>query len=179
MSKNVFIVSSSPRKDGNSDMLAEEFAKGARDAGHAVQKINVRDLDMKFCSGCLYCHSAKKCAINDDMNALYQDVRNSDVLVFASPVYYYSVSGQLKTFLDRLNPLYTLDNRFTEVYLLSSSAEDDARAMDGSVSDIEGWIACFDAVKLKGVLRATGVTNKGEVQNTPYARQAYDLGKNV
>ncbi len=179
MSKKAVVISSSPRKGGNSDILADEFAKGARDAGHSVEKINVRELNMKFCSGCMYCQSAKKCVQPDDMNGLYPTVRDCDVIVFASPVYYYAVSGQLKTFLDRLNPLYTADNKFTEVYLLSSSAEDDEKAMDGSVSDIEGWISCFDGVTLKGVLRATGVSERGDVMNTSYVIRAYEMGKNI
>ena len=167
MSKKAVVISSSPRKGGNSDILADEFAKGARDAGHSVEKINVRELNMKFCSGCMYCQSAKKCVQPDDMNGLYPTVRDC------------AVSGQLKTFLDRLNPLYTADNKFTEVYLLSSSAEDDEKAMDGSVSDIEGWISCFDGVTLKGVLRATGVSERGDVMNTSYVIRAYEMGKNI
>ena len=102
MNKKVFIVSSTLRKNGNSDVLAEEFARGARENGNEVTKVNVRDMDLKFCIGCLSCNRTHKCVIQDRMNELYDTVQNSDVLVFATPVYYYAVSGQLKTFLDRL-----------------------------------------------------------------------------
>lgn len=177
--KKVIIVSSSPRKGGNSDVLAQKFAEGAVSAGNEVKTVAVRDLDLKFCTGCLYCQSHGRCVINDGMNALYSDFESADVLVFATPVYYYSVSGQLKTFLDRLNPLYPGKNKFKEVYLLSTAAEDDENAMNGSVSDIRGWVDCFDGVKLKGVLRGAGVTEKGDILKTDFPDKAYEMGQNV
>lgn len=179
MAKKVFIISSSPRKGGNSDVLAEEFARGAKDAGNQVEKINVRDMDLKFCTGCFACLKIDGCVLKDGMNELYSRVQNSDVIVFATPVYYYAVSGQLKTFIDRLNPLYSRENKFKEAYLLATSAEDDDSAMDGSVKDVQGWVDCFDGVELKGVLRATGVNDVGDVKRTDYPRKAYEMGKNV
>ena len=106
-------------------------------------------------------------------------MQNADVLVFATPVYYYAVSGQLKTFLDRLNPLYPRENNFKEVYLLATSAEGEESAMDGSVKDVQGWIDCFDGVTLKGVLRGIGVNDKGDVLSTDFPAKAYEMGKNV
>ena len=177
--KKVIVVSSSPRKGGNSDILAQKFAEGALAAGHSVKNVAVSDLNLKFCIGCLYCQSHYKCVLGDGMNNLYTDVQNADVLVFATPVYYYSVCGQLKTFLDRLNPLYPRKNKFKEVYLLATAAEDDENAMNGSVSDIQGWIDCFDGVELKGVLRGVGVEGKGEINSTDFPQKAYEMGKNL
>lgn len=177
--KKIIIVSSSPRKNGNSEILAQKFAEGARTAGNAVQFIAVRDLDLKFCTGCLYCNTHDKCVLNDSMNALYSRFQNADVLVFATPVYYYSVCGQLKTMLDRLNPLYVRDNKFKDVYLLTTAADDNESAMDGAVKDMQGWIDCFDGVTLKGVIRGVGVTEKGAINNTVFLEQAYEMGKNV
>ena len=136
--KKVVVVTSSPRKGGNSEILAQKFADGAAAAGHEVKFVAVRDVGLQFCTGCLYCQTHEKCVLKDGMNDLYSDFENADVLVFATPVYYYAVSGQLKTFLDRLNPLFPRRNKFTEVYLLATSAEDADSAMDGSVSDIQG-----------------------------------------
>ena len=173
------IVTSSPRKGGNSETLASKFAEGASSCGHDVKVIAVRDLNLQFCTGCLFCQSHSKCVLNDGMNSLYSDFENADVIVFATPVYYYSVCGQLKTFLDRLNPLFPRDNRFKEVYLIATAAEDDEKAVDGSVSDIQGWIDCFDGVKLQGALRAVGVGGKGEVSATDFPTKAYEMGKNI
>jgi len=177
--KKVIIVTSSPRKGGNSETLADAFADGAKAAGNAVTKIAVRDLNLKFCTGCMFCQSNRGCVLNDGMNALYDEIENADVLVFSTPVYYYSVSGQLKTFLDRLNPLYPRKNKFREVYLLASAAENDGSAMDGSVSDINGWIACFEGVELKGVLRGVGLEERSAAANTAYPAQAYAMGEKV
>lgn len=177
--KKVIVVTSSPRKDGNSETLARKFADGAIAAGNEVEFIAVRDINLKFCIGCMYCHTHDKCVLSDGMNGLYQKVQNADVIAFATPVYYYAVCGQLKTFLDRLNPLYVRKNNFKDVYLLATAAEDDEHAMDGSVKDIEGWAECFDGVKLKGVIRAVGVTEKGDIDNTAFPQKAFEMGKNV
>lgn len=177
--KKIIVVTSSPRKNGNSETLAQRFADGAKAAGNEVKFVAVRDIDLKFCTGCLYCNTHDKCVLNDGMNELYKDFQNADVLVFATPVYYYSVSGQLKTFLDRLNPLFVRENKFKDVYLLTTAADNDESAMDGAVKDIQGWIDCFNGVKLNGVIRGIGVTEKGAINNTAFPEQAYEMGKNV
>ena len=179
MSKKIFIVSSSPRKNGNSDFLAEEFARGAREAGHAVEKVNLRDMELKFCTGCLSCLKRGECILKDGVNALLPRVSGADVLVFATPIYYYEMSGQLKTFLDRMNPLYPKENSFREVYLLAASADDAPEAMDGAVKGNEGWVACFDGVCLKGVVRGTGANAAGEIKGTKAAGEAYEAGRAV
>ena len=177
--KKVVIVTSSPRKNGNSEILAQKFAEGAKSAGNEVKTIAVRDIGLKFCTGCLYCNTHDQCVLDDGMNALYESFQNADVLVFATPVYYYSVCGQLKTLLDRLNPLYVRNNQFKDVYLLATAADDDESAMDSAVKDIQGWIDCFDGVTLKGVIRGIGVTEKGEINATAFPGQAFEAGKNV
>lgn len=178
--KNIVIVSSTPRKNGNSELLAAEFKKGAEEKGHKVTEIFVRELDMKFCKGCLACQKTGKCVIKDDIAPLIDTVRHADVLVFASPVYYYSVSGQLKTFLDRMNPIYTLGHDFKEVYLISTAAENEESAVDGSISDINGWIDCFAGVKLAGVIMGTGATAPGDIKShNEIMEQAYNAGFDV
>ena len=179
MSKKVFIVSTTPRKGGNSEILADEFARGAKKAGHNVTKINIRDLNLKFCIGCLYCQSHDKCVHNDEMNGLYSEVQNADVLVFATPIYYYEMSGQLKTFLDRLNPLYPRENKFKDVYLLATAADSADSAMDGAIKGVQGWIECFDGVQLKGFVRGTDADGIGTISSTPAPNRAYDMGKNI
>ena len=179
MSKKVDIVSSTPRRGGNSQILADEFARGAKEAGHTVVSVNIRELDLKFCIGCLYCQSHDKCALTDSMNSLYGDVQSADVLVFATPIYYYEMSGQLKTFLDRLNPLYPRENRFKDVYLLATAADGGDSAMDGAIKGIQGWIDCFDGVRLAGVVRGTNADGAGTIKNTSAPEKAYRMGKNL
>ncbi len=177
--KNVLIINSTYRKGGNSQVLAEQFKKGAQEAGNTVTEINLRDINLKFCIGCLSCQKTGKCVLDDSVNGLLPIVQNADVLVFATPVYYYSVSGQLKTFLDRLNPLYGRDNKFKEVYLLTTAADTETSAMDGSIKAVQGWIDCFEGVKLSGVVYGVGADAVGTVQSTVAFTQAYEMGKNL
>ena len=179
MSKKIYIVSSTPRKNGNSQILADEFVRGAKEAGHTVISINIRELNLQFCIGCLYCQSHDKCVLNDSMNSLYSDIQSADALVFATPIYYYEMSGQLKTFLDRLNPLFPRENNFKDVYLLASAADSEESAMDGAVKGIQGWIDCFDGVRLAGVIRGINANDAGTIRNTPAPEQAYLLGKSL
>lgn len=123
--KNVLIISSSLRRGSNSEVLAEEFARGAADAGNKVELISLRNKDIRFCCGCLACQKTQKCVITDDANAIVAKMHDADVIAFATPIYYYEMSGQLKTLLDRANPLYPSDYRFRDIYMLTSAAEDD------------------------------------------------------
>ena len=101
MAKNVLIISSSPRKDGNSETLAAAFAKGALEAGSKVETVYLREKEYGFCKGCFACLKLGHCVIKDDAVEVAAKMHDADVLVFVTPVYYYSVSGQLKTMLDR------------------------------------------------------------------------------
>jgi len=177
--KNILIINSTYRKGGNSEILAGRFRKGAEEAGNTVNTIDLRKIDLKFCIGCLSCQKTGKCVLNDSINELLPLVRNADVLVFATPVYYYCMSGQLKTFLDRLNPLYGKNNNFREVYLLTTAAEDDIHAMDGTIKGVQGWIDCFEGVTLSGVVYGIGVEAVGTVQKTAAFTEAYEMGKRV
>ena len=101
----------------------------------------------------------------------------ADVLVFATPIYYYEMSGQLKTLLDRLNPLFPSDYAFRDVYLLTSAAEDEEQVPRRAVSGVEGWIECFEHAKLAGTVFMGGVTAAGENPAHPALDLAYRMGK--
>ena len=124
MSKRVLIISSSPRKGGNSETLAAAFAKGVQAAGNQVETVYLREKQVGFCKGCLACLKLGHCVIQDDAVEIAAKMHDANVLVFATPVYYYCVSGQLKTMLDRANPLFDTDYAFTKAYLLAAAAED-------------------------------------------------------
>ncbi len=177
--KNIVIINSTYRKNGNSETLAKQFSKGAEESGNNVKTINLRDIELKFCIGCLTCLKTGKCVHKDSVNELLPVVKNADVLVFSTPVYYYSLSGQLKTFLDRLNPLYGQENKFKEVYLLATAADTEESAIDGTVKAVQGFIDCFDGVKLSSVVFGAGADGIGTVQATPAFTEAYEMGKKV
>lgn len=180
MSKNVLIISTSPRKNSNSEILAKEFARGAGEAGNYVEIVTLADKTIHFCKSCLACQKLGHCVIEDDANAVTQKMLEAEVIVWATPIYYYEMSGQMKTMIDRANALFSLDYKFRDIYLIGTAAEDEKSAVDGAVHGLEGWIACFEKAKLCGVVRGVGVDAPGAVKESSEALQeAYEMGKNV
>ncbi|RHG35352.1 flavodoxin family protein [Fusobacterium varium] len=180
MKKNVLIISTSPRKGGNSDILADEFRKGALESGHQVKKINLYDKTINFCKGCLICQSTKKCIIKDDANDIIEQMLHADVLVFATPIYFYEMCGQMKTLLDRTNPLFPSDYLFTDIYLLATAADNSNNSMDGAIKGLQGWIDCFEKTSLKGVVKGLGADSAGSIRNFPDTlKESFNLGKNI
>lgn len=177
-SKNVVIISSSPRINGNSDVLCQQFKKGAESSGHKVKYVNLANLNLGYCIGCYACSRLGKCFQNDGMNELRESLVDADVIVFGTPVYFYSMSGQLKVFIDRLVPFYTQIK--ADIYMLIAGADDDT-AMLSSVADaIRGLTRdCFEDCTEKGVLIAHSLTDRGEVlSHSEYLNVAFDMGKN-
>lgn len=179
MSKNVLVISTSLRPGSNSDLLAQRFAQGAREASHEVEVLSLRGKDLRFCTGCLACLKAPRCVIQDDANGIVEKMGAADVICFATPVYYYGMSGQMKTLLDRANTLYSADYAFRDIYLLAAAAEEDEHTVDGTVTGLTGWVDCFEKARLAGTVFAGGVTAPGAVQGHPALERAYELGKQL
>lgn len=180
MHKNVLILSTSPRKGGNSEILADEFYRGACDGENHVEKLVLYDKTINFCKGCLACQNTQQCVIQDDANPIVQKMQQADVIVFATPVYYYSMSGQMKTVLDRSNPLFSSIYSFRDIYLLATAADSDEKAVDGVITGLQGWISCFEKACLKGVIRGTGACNSGDIRKTPAILEAaYRMGRSI
>ena len=178
--KQVLIVSTSLRAGSNSDFLAKEFARGAQEAGNEVEYLRLAGKQIGFCTGCLACQKTKKCVIRDDAVEIAEKVKNAHTLVFATPIYYYEMCGQMKTLLDRMNPLFSSEYAFREVYLLAASADGEESAMDGAVKGMQGWVDCFEMARLCGVLRGTGLTQPGEApEKAELCREAYRMGQAV
>lgn len=180
MNRNVLIITTSLRSGSNSDLLAERFAQGAMDAGNNVETVSLKGKGIRFCVGCLTCQKTQRCAIQDDANDIVEKMKGADVICFATPVYYYEMSGQMKTLLDRANSLYTADYAFRDIYLLTSSAEAEDSAADGPIHGLEGWIACFEKARLAGVVRGGGADAPREMEKrSEKLAQAYEMGKSV
>lgn len=179
MSKNILVISTSPRKGGNSETLADAFIRGANESGHATEKICLYDKTIGFCKGCLACLKSHRCVIHDDADDIAQKMSTADVLVFATPIYYYEMCGQMKTMLDRANPLYDSDYQFREVYLLAAAAETEESAIDGAVKGLAGWIECFPNSRLAGTVFGGGADAVGTIQGKPALKRAYEMGKTV
>lgn len=177
--KKVVVIASSPRKNGNSNALVKDFVQGAREAGNDVEIISVADIKMDFCRGCMTCNQTLKCVIDDDMKAVLETMRTADVIVFATPVYYYSVSGQLKTFFDRTSPLFAAKYQFTDVYLLATAADEGTEAVAGTQTALMGWIDCYPGTHLVKTVFAGGVDALGDIAGHPALAEAYETGKSI
>ncbi len=179
MSKKILIVSASPRKNSNSEALANAFARGAAESGNAVEQISLRGKDIRFCQGCFSCQKTGRCVFRDDADAIEQKMEQADVLVFATPIYYYEMSGQMKTMLDRGNPLFVSDYKFRDVYLLAAAAEEGDYPFERAKSGLEGWIACFERAQLAGCVFGGGVTEAGEIAGNCALERAYEMGRAI
>ncbi len=178
MSKKVLILSGSPRKNGNSDMLCDAFAKGAAEAGHTVEKIRVAEKNIGYCRACYACRGTGVCAVRDDMAEVLQKMIDADVLVLASPVYFYSIDAQLKALIDRTVARW-LEVKNKEFYYIVTAADGDEAAAETTIACFRGYADCVEGAKEMGILYGMGVYEKGEIRDTPAMEKAYAMGKGV
>lgn len=137
MSKKVLILSSSPRRGGNSDTLCDEFLRGAQEAGHEVEKIFLKDKTIHYCTGCGVCNEGKPCPQKDDAPEIVRKMVAADVIVLATPVYFYTMSAQMKTLIDRCCAGY-LEIRDKEFYFIVAAAETSVAAMERTIDRFSG-----------------------------------------
>ena len=177
--KKVVVISTSLRPGSNSHSLAEQFAQGAKAAGHEVELIELRGKEIKFCIGCLSCQKTGKCVFNDDVPAIMESVLNADVVCWATPIYYYEMSGQMKTLIDRMNAMYPKDYHFRDIYLLTTAAEGEAHVPKRAQSGLQGWIDCYERAALKAHLFCGGVGAPREIEGNTKLQEAFELGKSI
>ena len=177
---NILAISTSLRPHSNSDILTERLVAGARDAGHQVEEISLKGKELKYCNGCLACQKTQRCVQKDDALWIADKMKDVDTLVFSTPIYYYEMSGQMKTLLDRMNPLYSSDYRFRRVYMLSVAAEDETYTPEKAVSGLEGWVDCFEKASLKGIVTGGGIGGANAApKHADVMRKAYELGNKL
>ena len=177
--KNVLILSGSPRKGGNSDLLCDEFMRGAKESGNNVTKINVASKKIAPCHACYFCgEHGGECVYKDDMAEILQAMIDADVLVLASPVYFYSVDAQMKALIDRTVAQWlTIKNK--EFYYIMTAAEESDTVMDCTLECFRGLAKCLEGSVERGVIYGKGVYGAGEIESKPAMREAYDMGRKV
>lgn len=179
MSKKVLILSGSPRKGGNSDILCDEFMKGAKEAGNAAEKIRVSEKKIAPCLGCYYCSShGGECVRKDDMAEVLQKMIDADVLVLSSPVYFYSIDAQLKAVIDRTVARW-LEVKNKEFYYIVTMADADNSSADTTLACFRGYADCVDGAVEKGIIIGNGAYTLGEVKSTQAMEDAYNMGKSI
>lgn len=176
MTKKVLILSSSPRRGGNSDTLCDEFMKGAQSAGNQVEKIFLKDRQINYCTGCSVCSMyGKPCPQKDDAASIIEKMIDADVIVMATPVYFYTVSAQMKTLIDRCCGRY-LEMKNKEFYFIVSAAESNIQMMQRTIEDFRGFLDCLEEPQEKGVIYGVGAWHVGEIKDKPAMKEAYEMG---
>ena len=179
MNKTVLIISGSPRKGGNSDTLCNAFGRGAEEAGNQVEKIRLAQLNIEYCSACYACKQTGRCVKQDDVAQLLEKMRAADVIVLATPVYFYTMCAQMKTMIDRTlggakKP--GLENK--EFYLIATAADGKA-AMERTIDGLRGYLECLPGAKEMGVIYGAGAWQLGDIQGNPAMEEAYQMGKRI
>jgi multimeric flavodoxin WrbA len=179
MSKKVLILSSSPRRGGNSDLLSGEFMKGALQSGHQVEKVFLKDKKINYCTGCGSCNSkSKDCSQKDDMPELLQKMLSADVIAMATPVYFYTMCGQMKTLIDRTVARYTeISNK--EFYFILTAADNNKKALARTVEGFRGFTSCLSGPVEKGIIYGTGSWNVGDIKGKPAMKEAFEAGATI
>lgn len=179
MEKQILMISSSPRKGGNSDTLCDSFKKGAEEAGHRVEKVRLSELTIDYCSACYACKKTGHCVKQDDMVPLAEKMRAADVIVLATPVYFYTMSAQLKTVIDRTLGAAQqpgLENK--EFYLIATAADGKAE-MERTIDGLRGYLECLPGAREKGIIYGAGAWQMGDIRRNPALEEAWQMGKNA
>ena len=180
----VLVITGSMRKNGNTSILADEFIRGANDAGHETDKVELRDKKFGDCFGCRACHkNGGVCVQKDDVAEILEKMKNADVIVLASPMYYFTWTGLMKRFLDRTYPLLPLlQNK--NFYLITLGGVPDKKLMANILSDFAMYVGCFKEFNQVGCRNAgniigTGALALGAVRESAAMQEAYETGKNL
>ena len=173
------MLSTSPRRGGNSDLLCDQFILGAEEAGNQVEKIFLRDKEINYCVACDSCLKHEgKCVSKDDMAEILDKMIEADVIVMATPVYFYTMNGQMKTLIDRTYPQYTkMSNK--DIYLIATAANPEKQAMERTIDGLRGFTSLLPEAEEKGVIYGTGAWNKGDIKGSNAMTEAYKMGKAV
>ena len=182
MSKKIVVLNGSPRKNGNTSALVREFSKGAESTGNTVTVFFLGDMDIHECKGCFGGHSSRECPCvqKDDMDKSYPVVRESDIVVLATPLYYWNMSGQLRTAVDRLFALEEGDGN-----LLRGNGRASALLMAAEGNGFEDVVLYYDHLmehlrwKNLGHVLAGGNGDVGDIEGKPELKEAYELGRAI
>lgn len=177
--KNVLVISSSPRREGNTDLLCVEFVRGAKEAGARVEKIFLGDYDIKFFQEADEQHVGDSADVaRDDAPMIVRKMLEADIIVLASPVYFMNINGQLKTLIDRTYSHF-MDLKNKEFYYITACADNAESTADFAITGFRGFVMCLPNPTERGMIKAIGLGRKGSVKGTKFMQQAYKMGKGV
>ncbi|MBR1752276.1 MAG: flavodoxin family protein [Ruminococcus sp.] len=174
--KKVLILSASPRKNGNSDILCRQFMQGAKEAGHEEEQIYLYDKKIGFCRACYACFKTGNCVQKDDMTEILQKMQEADVLVIATPTYFMTMNGMIKNTIDRFLPKWQ-ELGGHDVYLIITGH--DGRQGLSLVGEELTKIFRELGNNVRGIIWGEGVWQKGEVEETKAMDEAFNVGKSI
>ena len=175
----IVVLEGSPNRHASSNLLAEEFIRGAKEAGHTAEIIDAAHADLHPCTGCVRCGYEGPCVQKDDMADILDKMVQADVILLATPVYFYSMDGQMKTFIDRTVPRYT-EIRDKDFYFILTAADTEKANLERTMEAFRGFTEdCLDGAREAGVIYGTGAWKIGEIKNTPAYEEAYQMGRNI
>lgn len=176
MSKKVLVVVSTPRKGGNSEILSEQFAMGAKESGNIVETIFLRDKKIAPCLACEVCiNNGGICVQKDDMADILEKIVAADVIVLSTPVYYFSICAQLKIMIDR-SLAAGKKMKDKEFYFIMTAA-DKKETMETTMNDMQGYVTCIPGSVVKGKVYGSAY-HAGVIRKKPAMQEAYEYGKN-
>ena len=178
MGKRILVFLSG-RNDGSTNVLCDEFINGAKESGNYVEKILVNNKNINYCLGCRACKLNKGiCIHKDDMTEILYKIISSNIIVFASPVYFYSFNAQMKAIMDRTYAkLESIKDK--EAYLIISGAAPTKNYMNTIVESFEKYIDCFENIELRGIIYGCGAIEKDFLKGKDVIKEAYDMGKSI
>lgn len=177
--KKVLILAGSPRLHGNSGILSDEFARGAKAAGCEVEKIEIQRKKVAGCLGCNACYKNEGvCVQKDDMTEIREKMIAADIIVLASPIYFYSMTAQLKAVIDRTYAFFQQLSGKT-FYFLVSCASPEISDTETMVAALRGFTCCIPDAKEGGMVFGLETNEPGDVKNTQAVKEAYELGKQL
>ena len=179
MSKKVLVLSASPRRNGNSDILCDQFIKGASEVGHNAEKIYLGDKKINYCIACDGCRrNDGVCVHKDDMADILEKMIQADVIVMATPVYFYTMDAQMKTLIDRTVARYT-EIRNKDFYIIATAADESKQSLEKTFDGFTGFTECLPGAKDKGYIYGIGAWQKGEIKGNKAMEEAYIMGKSI
>lgn len=190
--KRILIVQGGGRANGNTARLVEAFARGAQDAGHQVEKVSLNHLEVRGCLGCNACRYGKPCVQKDDFSQLIPKILEADLLVFASPLYFWTISAKLKAFIERFYCFAQPDEHpplgryefypVKDSALLMTSADHFFWTFQQAVSYYQFTMVNYIGFRDRGMLLAGGcgdTNGRPQIEKTDYLEQAYQFGKTI
>lgn len=174
----ILVLTGSPRKNGNSATLADNFIKGAEEAGHTVVRFDAAFKKVHPCIACNKCGMDGPCIFKDDFEFVRENIVDADAVVFATPMYYFGISAQLKAVIDRFYAINGKIHRPKKAVLLmtyANSAASEAEPIKKHYEVLLNYLGWQDA----GQVIASGVWPVGAIKNTDYPQKAYELGKRI